>query len=56
VYVSYVHQFGSTMVGTQRFNSNEADVEWRFKKRYALEAAFGDAAVGRVNLYWTVRF
>jgi translocation and assembly module TamB len=56
VYVSYVHQFGSTFVGTQRFNSNEADLEWRFKKRFALETAFGDAAVGRVNLYWTIRY
>jgi len=56
VYVSYVHQFGSTFVGTQRFNSNEADLEWRFKKRYELETAFGDAAVGRVNLYWTIRY
>ncbi len=56
IYVSYVHQFGSTFVGTQRFNANEADLEWRFKKRYELETAFGDAAVGRVNLYWTVRY
>ena len=37
IYVSYVHQFGSTFVGTQRFNANEADLEWRFKKRYELE-------------------
>lgn len=56
VYVSYVHQFGTTFVGTQQFNSNEADLEWRFKKRYELETAFGDAAVGRVNLYWTIRY
>ncbi|HEX6836879.1 MAG TPA: translocation/assembly module TamB domain-containing protein, partial [Polyangia bacterium] len=56
VYVSYVHQFGSTFVGTQRFNANEADLEWRFKKHYELETAFGDAAVGRVNFYWTVRY
>ncbi|HEY1587011.1 MAG TPA: translocation/assembly module TamB domain-containing protein, partial [Polyangia bacterium] len=56
VYVSYVHQFGSTFVGTQRFNSNEADLEWRFKKHYEVETAFGDAAVGRVNLYWTIRY
>lgn len=56
VYVSYVHQFGSTLVGTQRVNSNEADVDWRFKKHYDLETAFGDAAVGRVNLYWTLRY
>ncbi|HXU71680.1 MAG TPA: translocation/assembly module TamB domain-containing protein [Polyangia bacterium] len=56
IYVSYVHQFGSTFVGTQRFNANEADLEWRFKKRYELETAFGDAAVGRVNLYWTIRY
>lgn len=56
VYVSYVHQFGSTLVGTQRVNSNEADLDWRFKKHYDLETAFGDAAVGRVNLYWTIRY
>jgi translocation and assembly module TamB len=56
VYVSYVHQFGSTFVGTQRFNSNEADLEWRFKKRYELETGFGDAAVGKVNLFWTIRY
>ena len=56
VYVSYVHQFGATFVGTQRINSNEANLEWRFKKRYELETAFGDAALGRVNLYWTIRY
>jgi translocation and assembly module TamB len=56
VYVSYVHQFGSTMVGTERINSNEANLEWRFKKHYAIEGAFGDAAVGRVNFYWTIRY
>ena len=56
IYVSYVHQFGSTFVGTQRFNANEADLEWRFKKHYELETAFGDAAVGRVNFYWTIRY
>ena len=56
IYVSYVHQFGSTFVGTQQFNTNEADLEWRFKKHYELETAFGDAAVGRVNLYWTIRY
>lgn len=56
IYVSYVHQFGSTTIGTHRLNSNEANVEWRFRRRFALETAFGDAAVGRVNLYWTVRY
>lgn len=57
LYVSYIHQFGNTMVGTrQRRNANEANLEWRFKKRYELELAFGDAAVGRVNLYWTLRY
>ncbi|MGZ3426377.1 MAG: translocation/assembly module TamB domain-containing protein, partial [Polyangia bacterium] len=56
VYVSYVHQFGSTFVGTQRFNANEADLEWRFKKHYELETGFGDAAVGKVNLFWTIRY
>ena len=56
VYVSYVHQFGSTFVGTQRFNANEADLEWRFKKHYELEKGFGDAAVGKVNLFWTIRY
>ena len=56
IYVSYVHQFGATLVGTQRVNSNEADLDWRFKKHYDLETAFGDAAVGRVNLFWTIRY
>ncbi len=56
IYVSYVHQFGSTFVGTQRFNANEANLEWRFRKRFAVDMAFGDAAVGRVNLFWTVRY
>jgi len=56
IYVSYVHQFGSTYLGTQRFNANEANLEWRFKKRYEVEAAFGDAAVGRLNFFWTIRY
>ena len=33
----------------------EANLEWRFAKHYGLETAFGDAAVGRVNLFWTIR-
>ncbi len=56
IYVSYVHQFGSTFVGTQRFNANEANLEWRFARRFELETGFGDAAVGRLNLFWTVRY
>jgi translocation and assembly module TamB len=56
IYVSYVHQFGATFVGTQRINSNEAELQWRFKKHYELETAFGDAAVGRLNLFWTIRY
>jgi translocation and assembly module TamB len=56
IYVSYVHQFGSVMVGTQRFNSNEATLNWRFYRQYELDTAFGDAAVGHVNLFWTLRY
>jgi translocation and assembly module TamB len=56
IYVSYVHQFGSLMVGTQRLNSNEANLNWRFYKRLELETAFGDAAVGHVNIFWSIRF
>jgi len=55
VYLSYAHQFGSTS-GTRRVNANEATLEYRFLKRYQLETAFGDAAVGRLNFYWTIRF
>jgi autotransporter translocation and assembly factor TamB len=56
IYISYVHQFGNTMVGTQHFNSNEADVNWRFYKNYELDTAFGDAEVGHVNVFWTIRY
>ena len=41
IYVSYVHQFGSTFVGTQRFNANEANLEWRFKKVRARDGLRG---------------
>jgi autotransporter translocation and assembly factor TamB len=56
VYISYVHQFGNTMVGTEHFNSNEADVNWRFYRNYEVDTAFGDAEVGHVNLFWTIRY
>jgi autotransporter translocation and assembly factor TamB len=55
VYLSYVHQFGSSS-GLKRVNSNEAHVEYRFLRRYELGTVFGDAGVGSIDFYWTYRY
>lgn len=55
VYLSYVHQFGSSS-GLHRLNSNEAHVEYRFLRRFELDTVFGDAGVGGIDLYWTYRY
>ena len=55
VYLSYVHQFG-TPTGTRKLNSNEANLEYRFKKRYQVASRYGDAGVGAIDFYWSVRY
>ena len=55
IYISYVHQFGTTQ-GLQPRNSNEATVEWRFAKHTEIDTTFGDAGVGAADLLFTWRF
>jgi len=55
VYLSYVHQFGAP-TGIHPVNSNEAQLQYRFKRHYQLETKFGDAGVGAVNFYWSLRY
>jgi translocation and assembly module TamB len=56
VYVSYVHQFGQAPIGTRKLNTNQAQLEYRFKRRFELVTMFGDAGVGSINLFWTLRY
>ena len=55
IYLSYVHQFGAP-TGIHPVNSNEAQLQYRFKRHYQLETKFGDAGVGAVNFYWSLRY
>ena len=55
IYVSYVHQFGQPNT-LHKINSNEANLEYRFKRHYEVATKFGDAGVGSVDLYWSYRF
>ena len=36
--------------------TNQAQLEYRFKKRFALDTMFGDAGQGSIDLYWTLRY
>jgi translocation and assembly module TamB len=56
IYVSYVHQFGQPITGTRRINSNQAQIEYRFKRRYVVQTMFGDAGVGAIDFFWTLRY
>jgi autotransporter translocation and assembly factor TamB len=56
IYVSYVHQFGVVQIGTQRVNANQAEVQYRFKRRYEIDTSFGDAGVGAVDFFFTFRY
>jgi translocation and assembly module TamB len=55
VFVSYVRQFG-TPNGLRKQNSNEANLEYRFLRRFAITSRFGDAGVGGLDFYWTLRY
>ena len=52
VYLSYAHVFGAN----EYTNENEAQVEYRFTRRWMLESVFGDAGVGGVDVLWTYRY
>jgi autotransporter translocation and assembly factor TamB len=60
VYLSYTHQFGqtatATIAGTAVVNSNQANIEYRITHNLRLETSFGDASVGGLELYWSVRY
>ncbi|MCC6752180.1 MAG: translocation/assembly module TamB domain-containing protein [Deltaproteobacteria bacterium] len=49
VYVGYRRIIGAV----EGENRNEGRLELRFLSRWAFEAAFGDAAVGGLDLFWT---
>jgi translocation and assembly module TamB len=55
VYVSYVHQFGQPN-GLRRINSNQAQIDWRFKRHYSIDTMYGDAGVGAADFTWSYRF
>ena len=55
VYVSYIHQFGVT-TGIRRRNSNEGAVQYNVGHGLSINTLFGDAAVGALDLFWTLRF
>jgi len=55
LYLSYVHQLG-TVLGLRRLNRNQAQLEYRFARRFALQSSFGDNGVGAIDLYWNRHF
>jgi autotransporter translocation and assembly factor TamB len=55
VYVSYIRQFGAT-TGIRRRNSNEGAVQYQVGRGVSIGTRFGDAAVGALDLFWTLRF
>jgi TamB, inner membrane protein subunit of TAM complex len=54
LYLGVAHRF-QTVVGLRRLNANEAQVEWRIRPRLVLEALYGDAGVGSLDLSWSIR-
>lgn len=49
IYLGYRHIFNTP----EGRNANEGRVEWRIAPRWSLEAAFGDAGAGGLDLFWT---
>ncbi len=52
IYVGYSHIFGAG----ENENSNQADIEYRISRRWALQSEYGDAGVGGFDLLWTKRY
>jgi hypothetical protein len=50
-----VYQFGFTS-GVRRSNTNQAEFEYRFARHYSIDTMYGDAGVGRVELFWKLRY
>ncbi len=55
LYVGYAYQIGVERVGTRRANRNEARLTYRLAPKWQLEASGGDAGVGGLDLYWSLR-
>jgi len=55
LYIGYAYQIGADTVGVRRTNQNEARLDYRLPKSLDLEATFGDAGVGGLDLFWTWR-
>ncbi len=55
IYVSYRYHFGGENT-VDETNQNEAAFEYRFARRWLLDAYFGDHGVGGADLLWSKRY
>jgi hypothetical protein len=55
LYVSYVYQFGGLTLPTRRLNAHEAQVQLKLVRRLSLDARYGDAGAGALDLTFTLR-
>jgi translocation and assembly module TamB len=54
IYVGYTGRVGPVTTGTQnRENSNEVRFEYQFTPQWSLEANYGDARSGGLDLIWS---
>jgi autotransporter translocation and assembly factor TamB len=55
VYVSYNYQFGGLVLPQRRINAHEAQVQLKLVRRLSLDARYGDAGAGALDLTFTLR-
>jgi autotransporter translocation and assembly factor TamB len=55
VYVSYAYQFGGLTLPTRRPNTHQAQVQLKLVRRLSLDARYGDAGAGALDLTFTLR-
>jgi autotransporter translocation and assembly factor TamB len=55
LYVSYAYQFGGLTLPTRRLNAHQAQVQLKLVRRLSLDARYGDAGAGALDLTFTLR-
>ena len=55
LYVSYAYQFGGLTLPTRRLNAHQAQVQLKLVRRLSLDARYGDAGAGALDLTFSLR-
>ncbi|MCU1281380.1 MAG: hypothetical protein JWM53_4926, partial [bacterium] len=55
LYVSYAYQFGGLTLPTRRLNAHQAQIQLKLVRRLSLDARYGDAGAGALDLTFTLR-